>query len=62
MLVFLAYWFGRFTREMAMEFGVIALVVVLILVGLAFLRVFNKQKRDLKRLRKISGRGGDFAE
>jgi len=47
---------------MALEFGVIALVVVLILIGLAFLRVFNKQKRDLKRLRKISGRGGDFAE
>ena len=45
-----------------MEYGVIALVVVLILVGLAFLRVFNQQKRELKKLRKISGRGGDFAE
>lgn len=42
-----------------MESGVILLVAVLLIVVMAFGLVFRRQNKDI---RKISGRGGDFAE
>jgi hypothetical protein len=31
-------------------------------VSIAFVVVFNRQNKDLKNVRKVSGRGGDFHE
>lgn len=45
-----------------MEIGVIALIVVLAAVSIAFGLVFRKQNIELAEIKKISGRGGDFAE
>jgi LPXTG-motif cell wall-anchored protein len=42
-----------------MESGVLLLVGVLLIVVMAFILVFRRQNKDV---RKISGRGGDFAE
>jgi septation ring formation regulator EzrA len=38
------------------------LIAVVVVVSFAFLYVFRKQNKELKRLRKVSGRGGDFQE
>ena len=35
-------------------------IAVFIVVSIAFVVVFNKQNKDLKNVRKVSGRGGDF--
>ena len=35
-------------------------VAVFIVVSIAFVAVFNRQNKDLKNVRKVSGRGGDF--
>lgn len=43
-----------------MELGI--LIAVLVVVSFAFINVFRKQNKELKRLRKVSGRGGDFQE
>ena len=43
-----------------MEF--VILIAVLVVVSFAFLYVFRKQNKELKNLRKVSGRGGDFQE
>ena len=43
-----------------MELGI--LIAVVVVVSFAFLYVFRKQNNELKRLRKVSGRGGDFQE
>ncbi len=40
----------------------VVLIAVVIVVSFAFLYVFRKQNKELKRLRKVSGRGGDFQE
>ena len=36
------------------------LIAVFIVVSIAFVAVFNRQNKDLKNVRKVSGRGGDF--
>ncbi len=38
------------------------LLAVFIVVSIAFVVVFRKQSKDLKKIRKVSGRGGDFQE
>ena len=38
------------------------LLAVFIVVSIAFVVVFRKQSNDLKKIRKVSGRGGDFQE
>jgi hypothetical protein len=43
-----------------MELGI--LIAVIVVVSFAFINVFRKQNKELKRLRKVSGRGGDFQE
>jgi preprotein translocase subunit SecG len=35
-------------------------IAVFIVVSIAFVVVFNRQNKDLKNVRKVSGRGGDF--
>jgi|GEM_PF-3022843 hypothetical protein len=35
-------------------------IAVIIVVSIAFVAVFNRQNKDLKNVRKVSGRGGDF--
>jgi hypothetical protein len=35
-------------------------IAVFIVVSIAFVAVFNRQNKDLKNVRKVSGRGGDF--
>jgi hypothetical protein len=40
----------------------VLLVVVFAVVPIAFIVVFNRQNRKLKKIRKVSGRGGDFQE
>jgi hypothetical protein len=35
---------------------------VFVVVSFAFLYVFRKQNKELKKVRKVSGRGGDFQE
>ena len=35
-------------------------IAVFIVVSIAFVVVFNGQNKDLKNVRKVSGRGGDF--
>jgi len=40
----------------------VVLIAVVIVVSFAFLYVFRKQNKEQKRLRKVSGRGGDFQE
>ena len=37
-------------------------IAVFIVVSIAFVAVFNRQSKDLKNVRKVSGRGGDFQE
>jgi hypothetical protein len=37
-------------------------IAVFIVVSIAFVAVFNRQSKDLKNVRKVSGRGGDFHE
>jgi hypothetical protein len=37
-------------------------IAVFIVVSIAFVAVFNRQNKDLKNVRKVSGRGGDFQE
>ncbi len=36
------------------------LLAVFVVVSIAFVVVFRKQSKDLKKIRKVSGRGGDF--
>ena len=43
-----------------MELGI--LIAVIVVVSFAFIYVFRKQNKELKGLRKVSGRGGDFQE
>ena len=38
------------------------LLAVFVVVSIAFVVVFRKQSNDLKKIRKVSGRGGDFQE
>jgi hypothetical protein len=45
-----------------MEMGLVALILVLIVVSVAFGLVFRRQNKDLNEIKKISGRGGDFHE
>ncbi len=47
---------------MANEMEIVILIAVLVVVSFAFLFVFRKQNKELKGLRKVSGRGGDFQE
>jgi preprotein translocase subunit SecG len=35
-------------------------IAVFIVVSIAFVVVINRQNKDLKNVRKVSGRGGDF--
>jgi hypothetical protein len=35
-------------------------IAVFIVVSIAFVAVFNRQNKNLKNVRKVSGRGGDF--
>ena len=35
-------------------------IAVFVVVSIAFVAVFNRQSKDLKNVRKVSGRGGDF--
>ena len=35
-------------------------IAAFIVVSIAFVVVFNRQNKDLKNVRKVSGRGGDF--
>jgi len=41
---------------------IVILIAVFMVVSFAFLYVFRKQNKELKNLRKVSGRGGDFQE
>lgn len=41
---------------------IVILIAVLVVVSFAFLYVFRKQNKELKKVRKVSGRGGDFQE
>ena len=38
------------------------LLAVFVVVSIAFVVVFRKQSKDLKKIRKVSGRGGDFQD
>lgn len=40
----------------------VVLLAVVVIVSFAFIYVFRKQNKELKGLRKVSGRGGDFQE
>ncbi|MFM1985908.1 MAG: hypothetical protein RIS18_125 [Actinomycetota bacterium] len=40
----------------------VLLIAVFGVVSIAFAVVFNRQNRELKKIRKVSGRGGDFQE
>ena len=40
--------------------GLYLVIAVFIVVSIAFVVVFNRQNKDLKNVRKVSGRGGDF--
>lgn len=42
--------------------GLYLVIAVFIVVSIAFVVVFNRQNKDLKKTRKVSGRGGDFHE
>jgi len=42
--------------------GLYLVIAVFIVVSIAFVLVFNRQNKDLKNVRKVSGRGGDFHE
>jgi len=42
--------------------GLYLVIAVFIMVSIAFVVVFNRQNKDLKNVRKVSGRGGDFHE
>jgi hypothetical protein len=48
--------------EMANEMEIVILISVFIVISFAFLYVFRKQNKELKNVRKVSGRGGDFQE
>ena len=38
----------------------VLVLAVFVVVSIAFVVVFNRQNKDLKNVRKVSGRGGDF--
>ncbi len=40
----------------------VLLIAVFVVVSIAFVVIFRKQNKDLKNIRKVSGRGGDFQE
>jgi hypothetical protein len=40
----------------------VLVLAVFVVVSIAFVVVFRKQSKDLKKIRKVSGRGGDFQE
>jgi hypothetical protein len=40
----------------------VLLLAVFVIVPIAFVVVFNRQSKKLKKTRKVSGRGGDFQE
>ena len=40
----------------------VLLLAVFVVVSIAVVVVFRKQSKDLKKIRKVSGRGGDFQE
>ncbi len=40
----------------------VVLIAVFVVVSIAFVVVFNRQSKELKKIRKVSGRGGDFHE
>jgi len=42
--------------------GLYLVIAVFMVVSIAFIVVFNRQNKDLKNVRKVSGRGGDFHE
>jgi len=42
--------------------GLYLVIAVFMVVSIAFVVVFNRQNKDLKNVRKVSGRGGDFHE
>jgi hypothetical protein len=48
--------------EKANEMEIVILIAVFVVVSFAFLFVFRTQNKELKNLRKVSGRGGDFQE
>jgi len=48
--------------EKANEMEIVILIAVFVVVSFAFLYVFRKQNKELKKVRKVSGRGGDFQE
>jgi uncharacterized protein YpmB len=48
--------------EKANEMEIVVLIAVFVVVSFAFLYVFRKQNKELKNVRKVSGRGGDFQE
>ncbi len=41
---------------------IVILIAVFVVISFAFLFVFRKQNKELKNVRKVSGRGGDFQE
>jgi|1048.fasta_scaffold131667_2 hypothetical protein len=40
----------------------VLVLAVFVVVSIAFVVIFRKQSKDLKKIRKVSGRGGDFQE
>jgi preprotein translocase subunit YajC len=48
--------------EKANEMEIVILIAVFMVVSFAFLYVIRKQNKELKKVRKVSGRGGDFQE
>jgi preprotein translocase subunit YajC len=48
--------------EKANEMEIVILIAVFVVVSFAFLYVFRNQNKELKKVRKVSGRGGDFQE
>jgi uncharacterized protein YpmB len=48
--------------EKANEMEIVILIAVFMVVSFAFLYVFRKQNKELKKVRTVSGRGGDFQE
>jgi hypothetical protein len=52
----------KYLVEKANEMEIVILIAVFMVVSFAFLYVFRKQNKELKKVRKVSGRGGDFQE
>ncbi len=40
----------------------VLLLAVFVVVSIAFVVVFKRQSNELRKIRKVSGRGGDFQE